>query len=57
MEIDKIYNIDCEKGMALLSEGYNYCIVTDRHLILAITIINIGTKWKKLNITNGLRKL
>ena len=29
MEIDKIYNIDCEKGMALLPEGYNYCIVTD----------------------------
>ena len=29
MEIGKIYNIDCEKGMALLPEGYNYCIVTD----------------------------
>lgn len=29
MEIDKIYNMDCEEGMKQLPEGYNYCIVTD----------------------------
>ena len=29
MEIDRIYNMDCEEGIKQLPQGFNYCVVTD----------------------------